>query len=293
LDIIVPATSANLGPGFDSLGLALKLHNQISITPSKIASIAISGEGSDKPSILKNNAFVNIFSETFKRLVGKNENFKFKFQNNIPFSRGLGSSSAVIVGAIAAAYEMAGFKASRDKILDESLFYENHPDNISPATHGGFTANIVHENRVITQKCEISDEICAVVVIPNSPISTEKSRTLLPKAIRLADAVTNISHAAFIASCFFSRRYDDLKFGAKDTIHEAARMGILPELFEVREIALKNGAIFSTLSGSGSSFLNIIFRDCAQDLKQKLQSKFGEFRVEILEFDNAGFQILG
>jgi len=124
LIIKVPATSANLGPGFDSLGLALELNNIISIKPADFISISIKGEGANKPGIKTNNQFVNIFYNFYVKLVGKRDNFRFEFNNFIPFSRGLGSSSAVIVAAIASAYEMAEVKLTRESILDKALFYE-------------------------------------------------------------------------------------------------------------------------------------------------------------------------
>ncbi len=100
----------------------------------------------------KNNIFVNIFYEIYEKLSGKKDNFRFIFQNNIPLSRGLGSSSAVIVGAIASAYYMSGFKVEKERILDEALIYENHPDNIAPATLGGFVCSLVEKNKVYSIK---------------------------------------------------------------------------------------------------------------------------------------------
>lgn len=289
--IQIPATSANLGPGFDSLGLSIGLFNEVFITKQKITSISIKGEGEDRANVKKNNTFVNIFHDTYLYLTNSNDNFKFSFENKIPFSRGLGSSSSVIVGAIASAYYMAGFKVEKQLVLNKALFYENHPDNISPAVYGGFTANVVIDNEVFTQRAEILDNIKAVVVIPNKPMSTNESRSKLPKKLSLKDSVSNLSHSSFLTACFMSGNYQDLKYGAYDRIHEYSRMKGLSELFKVREIAYKNGALMSTLSGSGSSFLNVTYRDNALNLTKILSSKFPDFRVLELEFDNAGFRI--
>ncbi|EOH1499894.1 homoserine kinase, partial [Campylobacter jejuni] len=176
MKILVPATSANLGPGFDCLGLSLKLFNETQIQKSGVFSISIGGEGSDNIFLKKNNIFVNIFYEIYEKLSGKKDNFRFIFQNNIPLSRGLGSSSAVIVGAIASAYYMSGFKVEKERILDEALIYENHPDNIAPATLGGFVCSLVEKNKVYSIKKEIDKDLAAVVVIPNLAMSTEQSR---------------------------------------------------------------------------------------------------------------------
>lgn len=124
MKIKIPATSANLGPGFDCLGLALALYNEVCIKPSSYQSISVKGEGEENAKLKKNNIFVSIFYDIYQELTGK-KIFRFEFYNNIPFSRGLGSSSAVIVGAIASAYEMAGIKASRECILTKLLYMKH------------------------------------------------------------------------------------------------------------------------------------------------------------------------
>ena len=291
MNILIPATSANLGPGFDALGLSLKLFNSVKIEPSKFSSVSINGEGSDSTNLKRNNIFLSIFNEIFLELTGKNENFRIVFENNIPFSRGLGSSSAVIVGAIASAYEMAGFKASKSVVLNKAIIYETHPDNISPAVYGGFISAIVKNGSVYANKINLSDDIKAVVVIPNKPMSTASSRQILPKNYTMKECVNNLSHAAFLTSCFYEKRYDLLKIASEDMMHEERRMSALKELFEVRKVAYENGALMSTLSGSGSSFLNIAYKDDAKNLQDILKSKFGDFRVEIFSFDNDGYEI--
>ncbi|EAI6324579.1 homoserine kinase [Campylobacter jejuni] len=291
MKILVPATSANLGPGFDCLGLSLKLFNETQIQKSGVFSISIGGEGSDNIFLKKNNIFVNIFYEIYEKLSGKKDNFRFIFQNNIPLSRGLGSSSAVIVGAIASAYYMSGFKVEKERILDEALIYENHPDNIAPATLGGFVCSLVEKNKVYSIKKEIDKDLAAVVVIPNLAMSTEQSRQALAKNLSFNDAVFNLSHASFLTACFLEKKYEFLKFASQDKLHEINRMKNLSELFEVQKFALENKALMSTLSGSGSSFFSLAFKDDALALAKKMQTKFKDFRVQYLEFDDNGFEI--
>ena len=137
----------------------------------------------------------------------------------------------------------------------------------------------------------LSDDIKAVVVIPNKPMSTASSRQILPKNYTMKECVNNLSHAAFLTSCFYEKRYDLLRVASEDMMHEERRMSALKELFEVRKVAYENGALMSTLSGSGSSFLNIAYKDDAKNLQDALKSKFGDFRVEIFSFDNDGYEI--
>ncbi len=290
--IKTPATSANLGPGFDTLGLAIDLNNEVKITKSKFLSVSIKGEGANRAKIKTNNQFVNIFYNFYAKLMGKKENFRFEFINNIPFSRGLGSSSAVIVSAIASAYHMAGIDLAKDSILNKALFYEPHPDNIAPATLGGFVASLIYKDKVITQKKELPSYLKAVVVIPNKAMSTNQSRGKLPKSISLQKAVFNISHSSVLASAFFNEDWKVLKYASKDIIHEDTRMSNLKELFIVREIALQNGALMSTLSGSGSTFFNLVYEDDANHLRDILSKKFPKFKVMIYNFNNIGYNIL-
>jgi len=290
--IKIPATSANLGPGFDCLGLAIALYNEVSIKPSSYQSISVKGEGEENAKLKKNNIFVSIFYDIYQELKGKKDPFRFEFFNNIPFSRGMGSSSAVIVGAIASAYEMAGIKASRETILNKAIIYETHPDNIAPAVYGGFTSSIVENGKVKTLRKEMSEKLKVVMVIPDRPMSTAHSRTLLPKTYLMKNVVYNLSHASLLTAAFFSENWEFLRVASKDCMHEHRRMKQMKELFEVRDIALKSGALMSTLSGSGSSFFNLVKAEDAPKVATALKNAFGMFRVEIFELDNHGFEIV-
>ncbi|EAH6868602.1 homoserine kinase [Campylobacter lari] len=291
MKILVPATSANLGPGFDCLGLSLKYFNQTIVEKSKFFSISIHGEGENNIYLKKNNSFVNIFYEIYQRLSGKKDNFRFVFQNNIPLARGMGSSSAVIVGAIACAYELSGFKADKNTILNEALKYENHPDNIAPATLGGFVCALTHNEKVLAIKKEVDKDLQAIITIPNVAMNTQKSRAVLAKKINLEEGVFNLCHASFLTACFLEKKYDLLKYASLDKLHQNQRMKLLPELFEVQKLALDNNALMSTLSGSGSSFFTLAYKDDAKQIKEKIKNKFAKFRVELLEFDDEGFKI--
>jgi homoserine kinase len=292
LRICVPATSANLGPGFDTLGIALKLKNCVDIKPSKFFSVSIKGEGEDNPKMKGNNLFINIFNEHYRSIVGKRDTkFKFTFYNNIPMSRGLGSSSAVIVSALASACEAAGVTPVKRRILNSALEYEPHPDNIAPAVMGGFTVSILEKQKVFTQKKKIPPYLKALIVIPDQPISTSQSRTTLPKVYSKEKAIFNLSHSSFLTGAFFNEDWELLRLASKDKFHQKQRMRNLPELFNVQKIALDYGALMSTLSGSGSTFFNLLYKEDIPQLKRKLETTFPHFRVQVFDFDNEGLQI--
>jgi homoserine kinase len=291
LKVSVPATSANLGPGFDTLGIAVNLKNTVLIKPSKFHSVSLRGEGANNPILKDNNMFISIFNDFYNNLTTKTQYFRFEFFNEIPISRGLGSSSAVIVSAIASAYASANINLSKTKLLNLALAYESHPDNITPAVMGGFNVAIVKDNEVKNIKKSMPNSLNAVVVIPNRPISTASSRKVLPFKYTKEDTVFNLSHSSLLTAAFMSEKWDLLKEASQDRMHQYVRMKQMPELFEVQKTALKNGALLSTLSGSGSTFFNICYASDAKRLSNALSKEFVRFKVLTLEFDNNGIII--
>ncbi len=291
MKISVPATSANLGPGFDTLGLALNIRNHVIIKPSKFHSVSLRGEGSDNPRLKDNNMFITIFNDFHNNLSNKKQQFRFEFQNEVPLSRGLGSSSAVIISAIASAYAIEGIKLDNKKLLNLALSYESHPDNITPAVMGGFTVSTVHENEVFFIRKDIPKNLKAVVVIPNRAISTNLSRKTLPFRYNKDDAIFNISHSSLLTAAFMTHDWRMLKKASKDRFHQYYRMKEMPELFAVQKVALRNGALMSTLSGSGSTFFNMAYTKDVPRLLKKLQENFPHFRIFSCDFDNVGISI--
>lgn len=291
LRISVPATSANLGPGFDTLGIALKIKNQVSIKPAKFHSVSLKGEGSNNPVLKDNNMFIAIFNDFYHNLAGKKRSFRFEFENQIPLSRGLGSSSAVIVSAIASAYAIEGIELSKEKLLNLALAYESHPDNITPAVMGGFTVATVKDNEVQFIKKSIPKSLSAVVVVPNRPISTQLSRKTLPFKYSKEDASFNIAHSSLLTAAFFTENWDMLKEASMDLFHQKYRMKQMPELFEVQKTALKAGSLMSTLSGSGSTLFSMVHFEDAKRVEKELRAKFPHFKVFISGFDNQGIKI--
>lgn len=291
MKISVPATSANLGPGFDSLGLAVDLRNYVIVKPAKFHSVSLKGEGANIASLKDNNMFVSIFNDFYYNLTTKKRAFRFEFFNEIPLTRGLGSSSAVITSAIASAYALEGVKIEKEKLLNLALAYEKHPDNITPAIMGGFTASVVESNEVRYLRKAMPNSLKAVLVIPNRPMSTQLSRKVLPYRYSKEESIFNLSHAALMSASFFSENWEMLKSASKDKLHQVARMRLMPELFEVQKVALNSGALMSTLSGSGSTLFSMVYASDAKRIEKKLREKFSHFKVITVDFDNNGIKI--
>ncbi len=291
MQITVPATSANLGPGFDTLGLALNLRNEVIIKPSRFLSISTHGEGAENPKIKKNTLFLNVFNKHYRKLSSKHNTFRFEFINRIPISRGMGSSSAVIVAAITAAYVASGTKYNKRTILNLALKHEPHPDNITPCVMGGFNVACIEGNRVFSKKRRLPGYLRAVMVVPDRTISTSRSRHVLPKHYSKEELVYSLSRAAYMTALFMSESWEQLRIASKDKIHQDRRMKMMPELTEVQKTALENGALMSTLSGSGSSFFSLCYENDAEKIAMVLQEKFPHFRVFIKELDNHGVMV--
>ncbi|MEA2017264.1 MAG: homoserine kinase [Campylobacterota bacterium] len=291
MKISVPATSANLGPGFDTLGIALDIRNEVIITPAKFHSVSLKGEGSNNPKLKDNNMFISTFNDFHQNLNSSKQHYRFEFKNSIPLSRGLGSSSAVIISAIASAYAIEGIELHDKKLLNLALSYESHPDNITPAVMGGFTVATIHENEVFFIKKSIPNNIKAVVVIPNRAISTNLSRKTLPYKYSKEDAIFNISHSSLLTAAFMTEDFRMLKKASKDRFHQYYRMRQMPELFAVQKVALRNGALMSTLSGSGSTFFNIAYSKDVSRLVKKLEENFPHFKILTCDFDNNGIVV--
>lgn len=288
MKISVPATSANLGPGFDTLGLAVSLHNQVIIKPSKFHSVSLRGEGSNNPMLKDNNMFIAIFNDFYHNLLQKKRHFRFEFSNEIPLSRGLGSSSAVIVSAIASAYAIEGIELKKDKLLNLALAYEHHPDNITPAVMGGFNVATIQDNEVKYIKKNMPNTLKAIVVIPNRPMSTQLSRKSLPYKYSKEDAIFNISHSSLLTASFISQDWEMLRTASLDKIHQKYRMRQMPELFDIQKTSLRSGSLMSTLSGSGSTLFSLCYKEDSQRIESVLKKKFPHFRVVSCNFDNDG-----
>ncbi|MFK2822832.1 homoserine kinase [Arcobacter sp. YIC-80] len=291
MKVSVPATSANLGPGFDSLGLAITMKNQVIIRPSKFHSVSLKGEGANNPVLKDNNMFISIFNDFYHNLSHKKRHFRFEFFNEIPLSRGLGSSSAVIVSAIASAYAIEGIRLDKNKLLNLALAYENHPDNITPAVMGGFNVATVQENEVRYINKSIPKALKAVIVVPNRPISTQLSRKTLPFKYSKDDVIFNISHSSLLTAAFMNEDWKMLRTASLDKVHQKYRMKQMPELFDVQKTALRNGALMSTLSGSGSTLFSICFADDGKRIEKALRNRFSHFKVFTSDFDNTGVKI--
>ncbi|MEG2404273.1 MAG: homoserine kinase [Oscillospiraceae bacterium] len=291
IKISVPATSANLGAGFDSLGLALGLYNTVSFEEFDGCDIS-SGDGSFTPKD-EANLIYRTAKQVYSRCGASFKGLRMVQTNAIPMARGLGSSSACIVAGIMGANALLKSPLSREEMLDFAVELEGHPDNVAPALLGGFVVCAVENNHAYAIKKDISDELQFAAFIPSFRLLTEKARAALPKEIPHKDAVYNVSRAALCAAAFCEGRYDLLQVATGDVLHQPYRMPLIEGGEEVLTMCRELGACGAFISGAGPTLLSIVRRDNAEfyakaSARLKLSETGNSFTLRMFSADNEG-----
>lgn len=277
IKVRVPATSANLGPGFDVIGMALSIFNEVCVTDSnEELEIEIEGEGAGKISKDKNNLVYRAFCKVFERAGRTAKNVKLILKNHIPLARGLGSSSAAIVGGLVAANAYLGFPFEKEEILRMAIELEGHPDNVAPALLGGIV--ICSEGGLRYAKLPTFD-LDVVLAIPDFEVETSKVRKVLPEKVLFEDAKENVKNVSFLIAAMCTKQYDLLEIGMQDRLHQPYRSQFVPGFYQVVEAAKKAGALGVALSGSGPTV--IALTEYPQSVAQAMQETFARFNVNV------------
>jgi homoserine kinase len=273
IKIRVPATSANLGPGFDCLGLALNIWNEISFESAEKLSYHATGEGAEK----LNKGTKNLLTKAFARLYevcGKEmKGVKIHTQNKILMSSGLGSSAAAIVAGLFGANEMLGNPLNKNELLKLATDMEGHPDNVAPALLGGLVVSVVSANEVIARRYEIP-EFTIVIVKPGVDLPTRVARAVLPKSFSRTDAIYNIGRAALVVDAFRTGDLDLLQKVMDDRIHQPYRLKHITGGISAYKTAKRFGA--AALSGAGPSIIAFVPLENAEQAKREISSVFEE-----------------
>lgn len=257
--ILVPATSANVGAGFDALGLALSLHNTVTMEEWDKLDIMAS-DGSLVPTGTSNLIYRSA-KAVYEQLGKPIKGLRIRQENPIPMARGLGSSSACIVAGILGANALLGSPLTKRQMLTLATSIEGHPDNVAPAMLGGFVSSVFDEGQVFTARKEINEELAFAAFIPNFKLLTEKARAALPKTVDRADAVYNLSRAALATAAFCDGDYELLKVATKDALHQQYRLPLIPGGERIFELAWDLGAYAVYISGAGPTIMAVVHRD--------------------------------
>lgn len=255
IEVRVPATSANLGPGFDVLGLALGLHNDIVYDEAERVVVTIEGEGAGRLDTGADNVVARAARMVYVAVGRPFPGAAIRCVNRIPPARGLGSSAAAWVGGLVAANAGLGSPLDRDAILALACRAEGHPDNIAAALLGGLTVSCEVGDRVTAVSLPVSAEIGWVVLVPETESSTREARAVLSETVSRSDAVFNLQRLGLLLVSIASGRTDLLGLAMEDRLHQPQRQALFPWMESVRRAALDAGALGCVLSGAGPSLL--------------------------------------
>jgi homoserine kinase len=292
----VPASTSNLGSGFDTLGLAVRLYNWITARRRPDASRTISAEWEmDKGD---RDWFAETLDKTaalfFQRTSRHPFGVTIRLRGDVPVARGLGASATVRVGLLAALNILAGTRLSREELLELATELEGHPDNASPALFGGFTVSgrvaSAEETSVRCLNFPVSGRLKLVTLIPRFGISTEHARRLLPQGYTRADAAHALNRSALITAAICGQRYEDLRGVFDDRIHQPYREKLLPQLSAVIQAGVAAGALGGFLSGSGSSIICLTLENAAA-VGRAMRRALPDSDIKVLTADNKGVKV--
>ena len=291
LRVRVPATSANLGCGFDCVALALSLYLDTEISPrnDKKITVRYSGPTPDRVPQDGSNLIAQVIQDELTRQ-GKSQGFDLTIENQIPIGVGLGSSAAAIVAGLALSSRLAGREIEESELVRRAVEREGHPDNVAAAWHGGFVLAVSREGGIFTRSVPIPENLQLVLVIPDRVLPTEEARRILPEKLTRADAVHNLQRATALAAEFFSGKPQLESFLFDDRWHQPYRARLVPGLDDA--LALRHPDLAGVcLSGAGSSVLAFT-RARTEEIAKRLAACFEKLDIRtdtrILAADNRG-----
>jgi homoserine kinase len=298
--IKVPATTANMGAGFDCFGMALNLYNELTVQESDRFSIEFKSKTPDPSMLLttEDNLIYQVITRFYDEVGKKMPLLKLTQNDNIPMTRGLGSSSACIVAGLFAANELTGKPMSTDELAQMACQIEGHPDNVAPAVYGGLIVAVLEgeEQKLHHVKIEPSDALSFVTFVPNFQLSTAKARRILPTEYSKADVIFNISRASLFIASMMSENWDNLPVSVNDRIHQPYRGTLIPGMDGIFEHAKNSGTLGVFMSGAGPTIIAVTTRKnekaFAKKMKLHLNTLEHEWETKILHSDAEGATVL-
>ena len=282
--VTVPASSANLGPGFDVLAATLDIHLELEVAESDGFSVDAADE-----TLPEDRG--NLCVKAFERLKPADE-IRFEIRSDIPVSRGLGSSAAAIVAGLLAADHLYELAQEPEDILARAAELEGHPDNVAAALYGGFVVCANVDGTVTATRLDPPQGVEAVVVIPNEQVPTDQAREAIPESIPVADAVANISAASELVLGIQRSDLTLIGRGLSDRLHQPARAHLYPRSMEIVQEAPRMGAIGATISGAGPTVLVWTFWQSTGGVMQELNERVGDWaQVKRLPFSPMGADV--
>jgi homoserine kinase len=300
VSIQVPATTANLGPGFDCLGAALTLYNQfqftVTLTSDNQPTLKIEVEGLEAERVQRDerNLVYRAFCYFFEQLHQTVPSIHLNIGLSVPLARGLGSSATAIIGGLMGANALVGSPLSQGELLNFAIALEGHPDNVAPALLGGCQLSTLNETSQEWTVCPIqwAPSIVPIVAIPDFELSTQAARDVLPQKCSYADAIFNIAHLGLLIKGLETGREDWIQVALQDRLHQPYRTGLIRGFEQVRSIAIQSGAQELVISGAGPTLLALSGPQEAQTVADRMKAAWQQVgimsQVAILQIDTQG-----
>ena len=288
----IPASTTNLGPGFDVLGLALQLYSTVALeTTDTGAEIVVRGVDADKlPSSTDNIAF-QAAELVFKRSGHQPDGLRMVLTNGIPAIRGLGGSGTAILGGLLTANAICGKPFSQAEILNFATEFEGHPDNVAASLLGGLVVSVMETEQVHTIKLDCGSTLRVVLAIPDFPLSTEEARRVLPQSVEFTDAIYNVSRSSLLVAAIATGNLEMLSLAMNDQLHEPYRTPLIQGFDDVAQAARRAGALSVALSGAGPSiaaYCTASMQEVAVQMHQAFARHQIACDVKILAIDTTG-----
>jgi homoserine kinase len=278
----LPATSANLGPGFDTLGLAMALHLTIDATTAETFHIDATGRNSDLCARIDNNLILTTYMDVLVNVGIFAPRIQLKLHNEIPLGMGCGSSAAALLAGVLLANHFGNLNWTTQQILEEACCREGHPDNVAACLLGGMTASLSSAKGLFTATCGENLAWNLMLALPSSSLSTEKARALLPATYSREDAVANIQATALLVAAFAQGRGDLLRAAMQDRLHQPYRSKACPLLPLLLPLVDTPGVLGVALSGAGPSVLLITEATDASTLPVLIRQAAGDATLEVI-----------
>ncbi len=277
----VPASTSNLGPGFDTLGLALNIYNEYSFDTNTDKFEYTTNTEEEVIPKSKENLVYRAFDYLFRKHRDETPPVKIHFERNIPLTGGFGSSSTAIVAGLMAANKILNSPYNKEQILKIGTQLDGHPDNITPAILGGFMICVYADQKLEYINLPWDEKLSFVAITPDFKLPTAKARAALPAKLNYADAVYNIGHSSLLVAAVAAKDTEKLKVAFKDRIHQAYRASLVPGMQYVLDAGLEAGAVGTMLSGAGSTLIAVVESEqIAKTVASAMQSAWLQSDIE-------------
>jgi homoserine kinase len=296
LSISIPCSTSNLGPGFDTLGLALNRYLYLSVEESNGLVISVEGNGKEHIAADANNLVYSAMTATAQKVGRTIPPIHLQIRNEIPAYGGLGGSGAAIAGGVFLANQLLSIGLSLDEMLNIAVEIEGHPDNVSAALFGGLTINCFDENRrVHCRSVKIDKKLSVISCSPHFQVQTKEARKILPQQIPLKDAVTNIENAASLVAAMIAGDFEALRYTTHERLHEQYRATLIPGFADVKAAALNAGALSFNISGAGPTLFAFTLtnqQQIADAMVQAFRTNGQTATSEVMSVENSGATLI-